>query len=869
MDLPQAGKMSPRSPSLSEGEIVSEDEEKAISTSTNKIRDSKVNSSTRLSSESSSRAAQTDGMWRLRNEPNHHFRDNDAVDMSARQRQGYERDRSRSRSPYRASKPMSGEKRGHEDDHYNRRDASDPRRFKVHYESRSTPAGHAQASRRAHVDLDRNVRSRAGISHDDEGLRDRERASKPLRNVEAGRDRSRSPFRHSKLQSSSDERDGSKKEVEAEQRPTRSDSVALSTSRAERSVEASLSGREFAPTAFHQPEDRKTTYYVPRQNNTKSENGQSGRSVPTSLPSIAQADPSVFRLSGDAATRQMDDENVQSVRQLSEAEIIEERRKRREAIKSRHKNNPPLLVQALQQSMPSAPATPIHDSSTGVSEQQSPPSSIGSPQTPSRDSPPGSPAAFAVNNDEELVDRRGAPSTGSDEDGPSAADYDPNLDMQEDRPDHKRQEIPMPPMTAAPVEGSEDPQDQVPKAKDFDMFADDDDDDMFAPGALRTAAPSTKEARALDESLLDNWDYPDGHYRIILGELLDGRYAVEQQIGKGTFATVVRAQDTRTGSPVAVKIACNNETMQKAGQKEMDMLQLLNQQDPEDRKHIIRLLRSFYHKGHLCLVFENLSADLREVLKKFGRNVGLNLKAIRSYAQQMFLSLSHMKKCQILHADLKPDNILVSEKRSLLKVCDLGTAAFAGDAEVTPYLVSRFYRAPEVILGIPFDYAIDMWAIGCTLFELYTGRILFAGSDNNQMLRAIQECRGKLPIRMLKRSSLAEKHFDLDGNFFSQERDKVTGKATLRQVTFNKTVPGRDLRARLSANTKGMKADEVKEHAAFVDLMDKCLQLDPVRRLTPNDALRHGFVAHTIQATNAEKAAPVVKVAMKVNARVK
>jgi serine/threonine-protein kinase PRP4 len=397
------------------------------------------------------------------------------------------------------------------------------------------------------------------------------------------------------------------------------------------------------------------------------------------------------------------------------------------------------------------------------------------------------------------------------------------------------------------------------------MFAEVDDDDMFAP-ADSTAKPvvsATKPAKALDQSLLDNWDYPDGHYRIILGELLDGRYAVQQQIGKGTFATVVRAQDTKTGSAVAVKIACNNETMYKAGQKEMDMLQLLNQNDTEDKKHVIRLLRHFDHKGHLCLVFENLSADLREVLKKFGRNVGLNLKAIRSYAQQMFLALSHMKKCQILHADLKPDNVLVSEKRNILKICDLGTASFADDAEITPYLVSRFYRAPEVILGIPFDYAIDMWSIGCTLFELYTGRILFAGADNNQMLRVIQECRGKFPIRMLKRSTLADKHFDVDGNFFSQERDKITGKATMRQLNFSKVAPGKDLRARLSGNTKGMRPEEIKEHAAFVDLMEKCLQLDPARRVSPNEALRHGFITHSTAAQQQEKA-PKVKVAMNI-----
>jgi serine/threonine-protein kinase PRP4 len=98
----------------------------------------------------------------------------------------------------------------------------------------------------------------------------------------------------------------------------------------------------------------------------------------------------------------------------------------------------------------------------------------------------------------------------------------------------------------------------------------------------------------------------------------------------------------------------------KAGMKEIEILQKINQADPEDKKHMIRLERHFEHKGHLCMVFENLSINLREVLKKFGRDVGINLRAVRAYAQQMFLGLSLMRKCNILHADLKPDNILVS-----------------------------------------------------------------------------------------------------------------------------------------------------------------------------------------------------------------
>lgn len=821
---------------LSEGEIVSGDEEKAISTNAKQIRDSKVNMSTRLPSGSSSRAPRSDGMKRLSSDMHHHFRSDAAAAK-------YRRSRSRSRSPYRAGKPVNGDKRRHEDDHYNRKTGSDPRRFKVHYEDGRAHADTAHRSRRPHADLDSPSHPGEQLLYDDRG---------PPQRPGRDRARSRSPFRHNKASTptSSSLHDASQNHDGASRSDESDFHINESEAKADAQVKISLS------------------------QHAKRRSGEDGDVEFMSVHSIAPGPDSANYVSSSTSK----DEDQESTAAngsgppgpKSEAELIEERRKRREAIKAKHKQEPSLLVQALEQNMPSAPATPLHDS-TDPSEQQSPPTLLGSPQTPHRDSPPDSPAEFAVTNDEELVDRRNA---GSDDEGTSAADYDPMQDMEEDRPEFKKQE--QQPMETAPqaIESIEQEiqakGSAVKPTKEFDMFADDneDDDDMFAPNDLTAKAGTggVKEARTLDESLLDNWDYPDGHYRIILGELLDGRYAVQQQIGKGTFATVVRAQDTRTGNAVALKIACNNETMYKAGQKEMDMLQVLNQNDPDDKKHIIRLLRNFDHKGHLCLVFENLSADLREILKKFGRGVGINLKAIRSYAQQMFLSLSHLKKCQILHADLKPDNILVSEKRNLLKVCDLGTAAFANDAEVTPYLVSRFYRAPEVILGIPFDYAIDMWSIGCTLFELYTGKILFAGADNNQMLRAIQESRGKFPVRMLKRSTLAEKHFDLDGNFFSQERDKITGKAMIRQVNFNKTVPGKDLRSRLSYNTKGMNPDELKEHAALVDLMDKCLQLDPARRINPNDALRHGFIAHAVPQPRTESS--TVKVAMNFPRRV-
>lgn len=95
-----------------------------------------------------------------------------------------------------------------------------------------------------------------------------------------------------------------------------------------------------------------------------------------------------------------------------------------------------------------------------------------------------------------------------------------------------------------------------------------------------------------------------------------------------------------------------------------------------------------------------------------------------------------LKKCELVHADIKLDNMLTMDGRPVLVMSDFGSAVHVrGDGEIAPYLVSRFYRAPEVILGIPFGYYTDMWAVACCLFELYTGTYLFPGRSNNEMLK--------------------------------------------------------------------------------------------------------------------------------------
>ncbi|MCJ1468684.1 U4/U6 small nuclear ribonucleoprotein prp4 [Pseudocyphellaria aurata] len=551
-----------------------------------------------------------------------------------------------------------------------------------------------------------------------------------------------------------------------------------------------------------------------------------------------------------------------AVQPVDEATLIEERRKRREAIKAKHRgqNTPTLVQAALALNIESTQLTSISD----VSGHQ-PPGHVSlhkSPLLTAKDSlGQDSPNDFLIVKGNGLTDIVLASGGLLQEDEPSAADYDPTMDMQEDqiRHDKRNREGEVPP--SAYHEADVVDQDVLPDTaannsaarKDhdgFDMFAEADELDMFADPPVAPERDGSKveafkavpapQAKALDMSMLDDWDDQEGYYKVILGELLDGRYHVQSNLGKGMFSGVVRATDQRTTRLVAIKLIRNNETMKKAGLKEIEILQKLSAYDPEDKKHMIRLERYFEHKGHLCMVFENLSINLREVLKKFGRDVGINLKAVRAYAQQMFTGLSLLRKCNVLHADLKPDNMLVNDSRNLLKICDLGSASDASENEITPYLVSRFYRAPEIILGMPYDFGIDIWSIGCTLFELYTGKILFTGRSNNQMLRAIMECRGKFSHKILRKAQFAGLHFDDLLNFRSIEKDRLSGKDVVRTLNFTK--PSRDIKTRLLANAKGMDDVEIKELNLFVDLLDRCLNLNSDKRCSPAEALKHPFI---------------------------
>ncbi|KAL1958280.1 hypothetical protein VTO42DRAFT_4788 [Malbranchea cinnamomea] len=776
---------SPSSPS--EGEIIESGSDTKATTSQTSFNDIHVNRNPRTDTRASTKSP------------------------DSRER-SFRRDRTRSRSPY--SRRSRGEKRRRDDDYdYDR---GGRRRLGPRYDSRYYGRPDSRRNHRSYYDHDRSENYERNLQYNDDYDR---------RSDKWPRKRSRSPFRDPrKPRRYSGGEDSDRASLE--RRTSREQSV-------------SERGK---PSDVAQSSKQEAEY---RENQVQQVTSVTDSSAPT-----------------DAAPPDNQMEDRLSPEPVDEAALIEERRRRREAIKAKFRDQaaqPHPQVAKLGIETDSAVETPSNDAvKTGIQ---------GAVRDATADTPGGSsgaqtPADLNVTKDEDLANTDVQKRMDVDKEEPSAADYDPTRDMKEDKLKHDRRHFgdelssgaydetkPAKQNLLVPEPTVENPTHM--EAKDpYDMFAED-GDDMFAEempalsrgtdGPQKVTKPVTTQPQELDMSMMDNWDDPEGYYNVMLGELINGRYHVQQNLGKGMFSSVVRAMDSKTGNLVAIKIIRNNDTMRKAGVKEIEILQQLRAADPDDKKHVIKFERQFDHKGHLCMVFENLSMNLREVLKKFGRDVGLNLRAIRAYAQQIFLGLSLLRKCNILHADLKPDNLLVNENRNILKVCDLGSASPASENEITPYLVSRFYRAPEIILGIPYDYAIDVWSIGCTLFELYSGKILFTGRTNNQMLRSIMECRGKFPSKLLRRGMLTHLHFDDMLNFRSVEEDKVTGRMVTKIIDFKK--PTRDLKTRLIGKGTRMSDAETKELNLFVDLLDRCLNLNPEKRCTPSEALRHPFIA--------------------------
>ncbi|KAK2197280.1 bifunctional Protein kinase-like domain superfamily/Protein kinase domain/Protein kinase [Babesia duncani] len=393
------------------------------------------------------------------------------------------------------------------------------------------------------------------------------------------------------------------------------------------------------------------------------------------------------------------------------------------------------------------------------------------------------------------------------------------------------------------------PEDEVYNEDD-----EEDDVDMFSenlePEKIKVKRPFTMPRvikATKPHALAEEWDDSEGYYQATIGEVMSSRYTVVSELlGKGVFSNVVKCFDAETKMHVAVKVIRNNDMMFRAAEKEIEILKSLQEADVDGKSHVVRLLDRFDYKGHLCMVLPWYWGNLRSALKKNGGGTGLSVATLHSYTRQLFTALRHLSRCRIMHADLKPDNILVNDSFTTIQVADLGSASDESENDITAYLVSRFYRAPEIILGLRYDCKIDVWSAAATIYELATGEILFPGCSNNQMLRIMMQYKGKIPTKMIRQGQFGTMHFDEELNFISHELDPFTKKPTIRKI--------RDLRATRSITDSILEKQSwikanipkrdalIKKLRQLGHLLEKCLALNPNKRPTPQEALDHPFI---------------------------
>jgi serine/threonine protein kinase len=254
----------------------------------------------------------------------------------------------------------------------------------------------------------------------------------------------------------------------------------------------------------------------------------------------------------------------------------------------------------------------------------------------------------------------------------------------------------------------------------------------------------------------------------------------------------------------------------------------------DERDGFAQLVRSFVFHDHVCMVMELCGPNLYDVLQ--GRSFrGLPLSAVRSVATNLFAGLVTLERCQVVHADIKPENIVVSH--AAVKVIDFGSAR-RGGAPLATYVQSRYYRAPEVVLHLVASHPIDVWSVGCVLIELFTGIPLFVGQNELQLLEYQTKFLGPIPRQMIDTSPRKDEFFDDEG-VLKSERQWCQEQAQDLGERFN-CIGADDLEGVIMGYEGGDEDDNAR--AGFLDLIRRAFEFDPNQRITPNQALQHPFM---------------------------
>ncbi|GAM28662.1 hypothetical protein SAMD00019534_118380 [Acytostelium subglobosum LB1] len=375
--------------------------------------------------------------------------------------------------------------------------------------------------------------------------------------------------------------------------------------------------------------------------------------------------------------------------------------------------------------------------------------------------------------------------------------------------------------------------------------------ELLAKQAAATAGSGSSSSSSSGGSNINNnnnnnnnngFDDENGDYIFRDNDVFEDRFEIKAHLGKGSFGQVVKAYDRVTEEFVAIKIIKNRTPFYNQALIEIELLESMNRKDPEDQYKIVRYKQHFKFKGHLCLVTELLSFNLYDLLRNT-QFLGVSLNLIKKFAHQILTALYFMSTAEVdvIHCDLKPENILLrNPKRSAIKIIDFGSSCHSNE-RMYKYIQSRFYRSPEIIMELEYSFSIDMWSLGCILVEMHCGEPLFAGQNELDQLTRIIEVLDMPPVYMIEKSPKLKK-------FFTVNHSDPLSKYQLRRTDRLKEFQPKKLSDIIGVDKggphgrrKGEQCHTLADYLKFQDLIEKMLIYDPIKRITPLEALQHPF----------------------------
>mmetsp|Transcript_84995 Transcript_84995/g.147463 ORF Transcript_84995/g.147463 Transcript_84995/m.147463 type:complete len:420 (-) Transcript_84995:90-1349(-) len=328
----------------------------------------------------------------------------------------------------------------------------------------------------------------------------------------------------------------------------------------------------------------------------------------------------------------------------------------------------------------------------------------------------------------------------------------------------------------------------------------------------------------------------------------ENQYVVDDLLGDGTFGRVLECRDCTTGEKVAIKVVKGMRRLCEHAQCEAEVLFEIQRLDPHRRSLCVLLHETFLHgKYNFCLVFEPLAISLRDFLKA-NDSQGLFVSDARQMTKQLLQSLSFMHSIGLTHTDLKCRNVMLRDGRFDVKphprvlgaethklhdcrivVIDFGGAVFK-DERHDGRIGTRQFRAPEVVLGLPWDELSDIWGAGCIIAMLYLGERLFSVHEDMEHLAMMEQILGAAipPSMALKATASSAVP---DGLVFEAD-----GK-----LAWPRCAPSKDAIARVQ-ELLPLCERVCRRHWSFLSLLQGLLEMDPARRLSAAAAAERPFL---------------------------